>query len=240
MKALISAIQFLTILPVGKPGTFEPKGMVSFFPVVGLMVGALLCLFDMAVTMLWPSHVVSLLDVVFLAVVTGALHLDGLGDMSDGLYGNRPKEKALAIMKDSRIGAIGMVVTVLCLAVKWGGLMSLEENRALLLFIVPAYARGSMLFGFRFLEYGRPDGGTGHALFDDPIEIKAFGWLLLPVGMSVFLGTQFLVLNLSFVIITAATLSYYKRKIGCITGDMLGAMVEISEALLFLFLAAQI
>jgi len=237
MKSLIAAIQFLTILPLGKPGTFDPKGMVPFFPVVGIILGILVSAFDQAVLRLWPGPVAAMLDVVFLVVVTGAFHLDGLGDAADGLLGHRPKEKALSIMKDSRIGVMALVAIVSGLSMKWGGIMGLDAHRSLLLVIIPAYARGGMIFGIRFLEYGRPDGGTGHALFGTTLKLWNFWGLLIPVTISLFLGWRGIWLNLIFVIITATVLLYYKKRIGCITGDMLGAITEITESMLFLLVS---
>jgi len=237
MKSLIAAIQFLTILPLGKPGTFDPKRMVPFFPVVGIILGVLVSAFDQAVLRLWPGPVAAMLDVVFLVVVTGAFHLDGLGDTADGLLGHRPKEKALSIMKDSRIGVMGLVAIVSGLSMKWGGIMGLDAHRSLLLVIIPAYARGGMIFGIRFLEYGRPDGGTGHALFGTTLKLWNFWGLLIPVTISLFLGWRGIWLNLIFVIITATVLLYYKKRIGCITGDMLGAITEITESMLFLLVS---
>jgi len=236
MKKLISAIQFLTILPIGKPGTFD-KGMISFFPIVGLILGAMLSIFDLAVSRLWPEPVTALLDVICLAALTGALHLDGLGDAADGLYGNRPREKALAIMKDSRLGVMGLVAILCGLSVKWGGIMSLDAHRSLFILIIPAYARGAMIFGFRFLEYGRPDGGTGHAFFEDAPGMSAFWGLLIPLFLSPFAGWRGLWLNLIFLVLTFSILLYYKKRMGCITGDMLGAMCEITESVLFLTVA---
>ncbi|MDM8522238.1 adenosylcobinamide-GDP ribazoletransferase [Desulfococcaceae bacterium HSG8] len=236
MKKLISAIQFLTILPIGKPGTFD-KRMVEFFPIVGLMLGLMLCAFDLAVSRLWSGSVTALLDVILLAILTGSLHLDGLGDTADGLYGNRPKEKALAIMKDSRIGVMGLVAIVCGLSVKWGGIMSLDTHRHLLLVIIPAYARGAMMFGFKYFAYGRPEGGTGHAFFEDSLGISAFWGVLAVAFLSLFAGWRGLLLNLVFVILTVLILLYYKRRMGCITGDMLGAMNEITESVLFLMVS---
>lgn len=236
MKKLISAIQFLTILPIGKPGTFD-KGMISFFPVTGLILGAILSIFDLAASRLWAEPVTALLDVICLTMLTGALHLDGLGDMADGLYGNRPREKALAIMKDSRIGVMGLVAILCGLSVKWGGIMSLDAHRTLFILIIPAYARGAMIFGFRFLEYGRPDGGTGHAFFEDVPGISAFWGLLIPVFLSLFAGWRGMLLNVVFLILISSVLFYYKKRMGCITGDMLGAMCEITESVLFLMVS---
>jgi len=237
MRRLISAIEFLTLLPLGKPLTFDPKGMVPFFPIVGIILGTMLSMFDQAALRLWSEPVVAVLDVVLLIVLTGALHLDGLGDTADGLLGHRPREEALAVMKDSRIGVMGLAAIICGLSIKWAGIMSLGAHRSLLLVIVPAYARGGILFGMRFLEYGRPDGGTGHPFFEDPLNISAFWGVLIPVALSYFLGWRGLWLIFIFVTTTLSILFYYKKRIGCITGDMLGAMAEITESILFLMVS---
>lgn len=237
MRHFISAIQFITILPAGKPGPFDPPKMMPFFPLVGLLLGVLVAVFDRLALIFWNEPVVALLDVIFLAMVTGAFHLDGLGDTADGLLGQRPRDKALIIMKDSRIGAMGLVAVVFGLALKWGGIAGLEVNRSLLLILIPAYARSGVLFGIRFLEYGRPDGGTGLEFFKEPLKPAAFWGLILPVGASLLLGRQALWLNLGFILIVSTILFYYKKRIGCITGDMCGAMIELLEAGLFLLVS---
>jgi adenosylcobinamide-GDP ribazoletransferase len=237
MNRLIAAIQFLTLLPLGKSVVYDPKGMVPFFPVVGLMVGAFVSMFDYAALYLWPKPVVAVLDVVFLAVITAAFHLDGLGDTADGLLGHRPRDKALAIMKDSRIGVMGLVAIVCGLAVKWAGIMNLDAHRTLLLVLIPTYARSGMLFGIRFLPYGRPGGGTGRDFFGEPLKVSAFWGVLIPLVLSYFLGWKGLGLTLLFLVTTAVILGYYKKRMGCITGDMLGAMTEWTESILFLLVS---
>jgi len=237
MRHFISAIQFITILPVGRADTFEPTKMIPYFPIVGLFLGLLTALFDQLATALWSRPVASLLDILFLAVITGAFHLDGLGDSADGLLGQRPKEKVLTIMKDSRLGTMGLVAIVFGLALKWAGIAGLDADRTLLLIIVPAYARAGMLFGMRFLEYGRPAGGTGVDFFESKLKWSAFWGLTAPVVMSVFLGWTGLWLNLCFVALTALLIWYYTRRLGCVTGDMLGAMAEILESGLFLLVS---
>ncbi len=237
MRHFISAIQFITIIPMGRTDSFEPIKMIPYFPIVGLFLGLLTAVFDQLTTAVWSEPVASLLDVLFLAVLTGAFHLDGLGDSADGLLGQRPREKALRIMKDSRLGTMGLVAILFGLALKWGGISGLSANRAMLLVIVPAYARAGMLFGMRFLEYGRPDGGTGLDFFKHKLELTAF-WGLAPLAlMSLFLGWLGFWLNLSFVSLTYLLIRYYKRRVGCVTGDMLGAMAEVLEAGLFLMVS---
>ncbi|MFO8085576.1 MAG: adenosylcobinamide-GDP ribazoletransferase [Desulfobacterales bacterium] len=238
MKGLISAIQFITSIPLRLKVVFEPRAMIPFFPVVGLILGGMTAVFDFVALYFWPVYVVAVLDVVLLVVLTGALHLDGLGDTADGLYGRRSREEALRIMKDSRIGAMGLVVIVCVLAVKWAGFASLGPHRMLLIIIVPSLARASMIFGMYFLEYGRPGGGTGHPFFENPLNKKAFIYVVVPSLLCVFAGLRGIGALLFFVLITGGMISFYRKRIGCITGDMLGAMVEISEAGLLIVVSA--
>jgi len=223
---------------LGRKAIFEPRAMVPFFPVVGLILGLAVAVFDFVTLYFWPVHVVAILDVVLLVLLTGALHIDGLGDTADGLYGRRPREQALKVMKDSRIGAMGLVAVVCVLAVKWAGLASLGPHRSLLIVIVPAFARSAMIFGIYFLKYGRPDGGTGRPFFENPLDKKAFIFVAIPAILCVFAGLRGIGLMLFFILITGAMVIFYQKRMGCITGDMLGAMVEITEAGLFIVVSA--
>lgn len=238
MNKLFSAIRFITILPIGNPREFDAVGMTQFFPIVGLLLGLMLAAFDQVAMRLWNAPTAALLDVILLALLTGGFHLDGLGDTADGLFSHRSRERALEIMKDSRIGSMGLLAVVLILAIKWVGIMNLGNGRSVLLIIIPAYARGATLFGFRFLPYGRPGGGTGHAFFEEKLKNFYFWALAIPVALSFVLGTTAIVLNFGFLMLVTAILLYYKKQMGCITGDMLGAMIEFTEAAMFLMVTA--
>jgi adenosylcobinamide-GDP ribazoletransferase len=234
MRDFFAAVQFMTILPWGRDEKFDPQRMIPYFPLVGITLGVLLALFDYVAVSAWGGTVGALLDVIFLIVLTGAFHIDGLGDSADGLLGHRPRETALTIMKDSRLGTMGLVAILATLSIKWAGITGLDDNRALFLIVVPALARGSLLFGFRFLPYGRPEGGTGFDFFERKPGFAAFRGLALVIVLTFSLGWQAIWLLLCFAGITAGLVAYYRRRMGCITGDMLGAMTEINEAGLFL------
>lgn len=240
INGFVAAIRFITILPIGKSGAFDPKGMIPYFPLVGLLLGAILAGADYLFCMAFSKETAGLLDVVLLIFLTGALHMDGLGDAADGLWGHNSRKRALEIMKDSRVGAMGLIAIVCGILLKWCGIMNLAEHRSLWLLIIPAYARGSMIFGIRFLEYGRPEGGTGRSLFEEPLSAWVFLGLALPVLLSFFLGVKGILFNCLFLIFTGAILYYYKKRLGCITGDLLGAMTETMECVLFLFAALQL
>jgi adenosylcobinamide-GDP ribazoletransferase len=240
-----SAILFITILPAGKGAAYSPLGMIRFFPLVGLLLGGLLILFDLMVSHFWPVPVVSVLDVLFLAAVTGAFHLDGLGDTADGMLSHRPKERVLEIMKDSRTGMMGLVAVVSVLLLKTAGIFAVKSaltqgQTLLILFIIPSYSRSAMIFGIRYLKYGRQETGTGLDLFEKPLGLRDFMFAGIPVVISLFLGYKGLVLNIVFVGTLVLILGFYKKKLNCITGDMLGAMNEIMEAVLFLAAGALI
>jgi len=233
---LLAAIQFITILPVGKP-RYKPREMIAYFPLTGLLLGLLLALFDALVSLAWSPAIAAVLDVILLAVLTGALHLDGLGDTADGLLGHHTRDRALEIMKDSRIGAMGLVAVITCLALKWAALSGVTEHRFLFLMLVPAWARGGILFGIKYLPYGRPDGGTGHDLFSEPLAWPDFKWLLPLAILTLVTGRAGIGLLLTFIILTIVLVGYFGKRVGCITGDMMGAMTEVLEAALFLAVA---
>jgi adenosylcobinamide-GDP ribazoletransferase len=233
MRNLISALQFITILPLGKAQSFEPAKMVPYFPLVGIILGLLVAAFDAMVVRFWAPPVVALLDIILLAVLTAAFHLDGLGDTADGILGQRSIDKALEIMKDSRIGTMGLVAILFGLALKWGGIAGLDSHRSIFLIVIPAYARTGILFGMRLLPYGRPN-GTGKPFFKTQLAPVHFWGLIFPVGLSLILGVKAIWLNLFFAVIVGSILIFYKRRMGCITGDMLGAMTEVTESGLFL------
>lgn len=235
MKNLKAALQFLTILPLGKSEDFSGHNTVAYFPVAGIIVGLLLALTDSALKQVFPLGIVSLIDVLFLAAVTGALHLDGLADTADGLFSHRTSEEVLKIMKDSRVGTMGLLALFFVLAIKWAGIYSLHEYRTLYLILIPAYARGAFTIAIHFMNYVRPEGGTGSRFFTGNRNLASLAWLSAPVVFSLLLGLRGVLLNLVFVGIVLLITAYYKKRLGGVTGDMLGALGEVTEAGLFLF-----
>ncbi|NDY72710.1 adenosylcobinamide-GDP ribazoletransferase [Desulfobacter hydrogenophilus] len=238
-KDLRACLAFITILPTGKNPVYSPLGMIRFFPVVGLIIGALLVITDVLASMVWPAPAAALVDLIFLVAVTGAFHLDGLGDTADGMFSHRGREQALEIMKDSRTGMMGLVAVVLGLATKLAGIWSVKINCSpvqamAIFFLVPAFSRAAMIFGIKYLRYGRKGGGTGKDLFDRRLNSKDFYLCLIPLGLSLFLGSKGLILIFGFALGCVAVLKFYERKMNCITGDMLGAMTEVMEAWLFM------
>ena len=94
--------------------------MLAWMPVVGLLIGGLWAAFDYAAGLIFPMSVRGLLDVLFLVILTGGLHLDGLADTADGLLSHRDPARSLEIMKDSRVGTWGAIALFFVLGAEGG------------------------------------------------------------------------------------------------------------------------
>ncbi|MBW1647917.1 MAG: adenosylcobinamide-GDP ribazoletransferase [Deltaproteobacteria bacterium] len=235
---LAGALQFLTILPLGPSDRFDPRRVMRFFPVAGIVIGSLVSAFDALATLVLPLPVAAALDVALLALVTGALHLDGLADTADGLLGPHDRTRALAIMKDSRVGAMGVVTVALVLIVKTVALGAVSDHRTLALILVPAFARSAMMVAMAVMPYARKGGGTGRAFFHPPARAVDLAAIALPLGLSVFLGWRCIVIITVFAAVTILMLQFYRRRMGGVTGDLIGALGEVVEAALWVALVA--
>ena len=127
MKALFAALRFLTILPIpGNWGTAEEDiAEVPFFPVVGLLLGAVAAAAAEGAAPFAPPMLPAVGIVIVLLGFSGCLHLDGLADTADGFLSSRSREQILEIMKDSRTGAMGVTAIVCLLLLKFASLASL-------------------------------------------------------------------------------------------------------------------
>lgn len=210
---------------------FDGRLAVWSFALTGLTIGLPPFLFMKYLSAVIPGQAMAVIIVLYMVLVTGALHLDGLADTADGLFSGRSREKMLEIMKDSRIGTMGAVAIVMVLITKTACVYAVQNP--LWLLIIPAYARYSMVFGVYMFGYAR-ETGTAAAFFGNysPMVFAQGAFLL---AISYFLGPiSFAVLNLSFIIYIYTITRLYKKRIGGITGDMLGAMCETCEAFLLI------
>lgn len=242
MRLFFIAFQFLTIVPVPLRIHWDEKALgrsMACFPLVGLALGAGLVGLNYCCAALFPRPVVDLLLIAALTAVTGALHLDGLADVCDGLAARGPRERFLAVMKDSRVGPVGAVGLILGLLLKYEALLAQPEagkGTALLLF--PLLARFSQVQFTVGAQRARAD-GLG-SLF-----VGGAGWREFVVAASLTLGVVVLLLGppgmvlfLCVALLTWLCKRWAHRRLGGITGDVIGCMSELSEiAALFGLLA---
>lgn len=228
------ACAFLTIFPVASRVPMDNPQLgrsMGLFPAVGLALGLALVVCNWLLTPLLPRAVVDCLLLLLLILATGALHLDGVADMIDGLAGGRDPESSLRIMKDSRVGAMGVVGLVMVLLLKYLSLYHLPlAQKAAALIFMPAAGRWCQVFLTSCSSYIRSEGGTGSVFVEHvgrPELIRASLTLLLAgLVLFSFKGLLLLALLLAF---AALLLHYYERRIGGVTGDILGASTEFVE-----------
>lgn len=234
LAAFLAAVRFLTIIPIQwnteHDGDYFRKSML-FFPLVGLLIGALgysLTLFSLWI---FPQPVVACIVVCYLAFISGGLHLDGLSDSGDGLLSSRPRDRSMEIMKDSRVGAMGVIVTILVLLAKFAALISIDEQLlAVTVLFMPLTGRVVILCTMAALPYARKEGGIGSLFYSDSIKRLAFFSLLVLIGFLLLLtpGKLFTVL-LGVLFVFVVFNRWCKSKIGGATGDTLGANCELAE-----------
>ena len=241
MRDFLQALSFLTILPVGKLLPSEEKGLarsMAFFPLVGLVIGLLSASGYYLLTLLFPKSLVLWLTIGLLAYLTRGLHLDGFADTMDGVASGGTKEKILEVMRDSRIGAFGVVGLILLIGAKYYALDQIS-NPALpySLILMAVMGRNSMVLVCYRSAYARPNEGLGRPFTKNLGSremvlslVSASGIALLLMGLKgilVFLGICLFSLGYRF---------FFKKKLGGVTGDILGAANELAELLCLIFL----
>jgi adenosylcobinamide-GDP ribazoletransferase len=241
---LITAIRFLTIIPIPWRRRESPEAVgrsQAYFPLVGLGLGLALVGLDQGLGRVLPDGPRAWLLVLALAVFSGGMHLDGLADSADGLLGARGRsaERRLVIMRDARVGAYGVVALIAVLSLKWSAVLSLPRDvRAEALLLTPCLGRAAVVVGTTAFPYARPS-GLGLALH------QAAGGSSLAVAGAIALGAAGALLGWGGLVIAAVVIAtalavgaWATRRLGGLTGDVYGALVEIAEVMTLLLVAA--
>lgn len=241
MRAFWSALQFLTRLPVPRTAecTAEDRGRsVLYYPVVGLLIGAVLTGFLFLLADVNPSLRAALLLLVWV-LFTGALHLDGLADSADAwLGGHGDRARTLEIMKDPRSGPAAIVTVVLVLIVKFAALSALTYTAYWpVLMLAPLLGRAALVLLLLTTPYVRAEGiGAAHAA-NLPRVGAAVVLLTVAILVPVFLGYAGLWPLATALVIVLLLRRLMLRRIGGATGDTLGASCEIVEAAVLVVMA---
>jgi adenosylcobinamide-GDP ribazoletransferase len=242
MRLYLIALQFLTIIPLPFSIRWEERDLgraMAVFPLAGLTLGALLAGADFILTPWLPRQVSDLLLIAILSTVTGCLHLDGLADVFDGLGARGDRERFLAVMKDSRIGAVGVAGLMLGLLLKYQALLHipLEQKRWALLFF-PMAARFSQVQMTVWAKQARAD-GLGSAFING-----AGGWQLVFAGATtiacalLFFGLRGLCCLITLYLLTWGLKRWFQHRVGGISGDIIGCVSELNEIICLLIILA--
>jgi adenosylcobinamide-GDP ribazoletransferase len=235
------AASFLTIIPLPIPvaSEYDLSASMAWFPLVGLMMGAVFAIEDYALSFLLGHAIRSTLIVLSIAALSGALHLDGLADTADALGAGRDRIRALEILRDSRIGTFGAIAIFFALALKIVSLASLAgQLRIAALIIAPTISRWSMVAVSYKLEYLRAEGAGTSMLGRDSTRNLRIASVIAIIAMLPFFSRKVILAYVFGFTATLAMRSFYARWLGGVTGDLIGACGEVVEIIAMLTIAS--
>lgn len=241
LESIVVAFQFLTrlYLPINVEwDTGNLRRSLMWFGLVGAFIGVILAgamtLFNRFDLIPAVSAIIILIIWIF---ITGGMHIDGISDMADGFFSMRDKEKTLEIMKDSHIGAFGVITIVFLLLIKFEMLKEfiIIEKNVCLLILPPTIARIAAGLVLSFYETTKKS-GLGYTFHSsDPRIFWAIGFVvtliissILNIKSLIFIGIAILASNLMAL--------WAKKKIGGLNGDIYGAIVETVEVIGMVFI----
>ena len=237
-----TALTVLTRLPAPRLTGFRPDWLprsVPYFPFVGLLVGLVAATVYSLAALLWAEPVASVLTVAATAWVTGGLHEDGWADACDGLGAGGDRERILAIMKDSYIGAFGAVGLTCLIVARVAGLSTLPAGQVPgSLAAAHVLSRWSSLPLLLWLPSLRPTGMAAPFAGRVTRGRVAVGTIAAAVLIAAALGRMAVTAWVAAGIATAAAGLLFRRRLGGITGDCLGAANQLVELSVVLALAA--
>lgn len=243
LESIVVAFQFLTrlYLPINVEWeTANLRRSLMWFGLVGAFIGVILAgamtIFNRFYLIPAVSAIIILLIWIF---ITGGMHIDGISDMADGFFSMRDKEKTLEIMKDSHVGAFGVITIVFLLLIKFEMLKEfiIIEKNVWLLILPPTIARIAAGLVLSFYETTKKS-GLGYTFHSsDPRIFWAIGFIvtliissILNIKSLIFIGIAILASNLMAL--------WAKKKIGGLNGDIYGAIVETVEVIGMVFICA--
>ena len=243
-RDFVTALQFLTRIHIVEQSDWSNSAFarsVKFFPLVGAVLGLIYMGVMLAANSYWngapPAPLIGALFIILSIMITGGIHTDGLMDTMDAIFSGRTRERMLEIMKDSHVGANGVTAFCVILLLKYAFLSSAPSVRLPeILFAMPIIGRTAAVLGVTCFPYCRKEGlGYGFTVGQ--------GRMTLMIGL-LSMGLALSLVNVKLLFIAGITLftitlfaSYVQKKIGGLTGDVYGAMVELSEVTVLLCFA---
>jgi len=240
LKRFIIMVQFFTSIPIPVNIDCDEKdygeGLV-FAPVVGLILGLILCLVYKLLSSIFSVNISSAFLIIAYIVLTGGLHMDGLGDTFDGLFSNRPKERILEIMRDSRVGTNAVLALISIIILNYALLsgMGTDVNMMRALVLFPVAGRIGSLFGAGISVYARKSEGLGKSFIDCCGKKEMLIGGIPTIGIFVaLLGKKGLIMAVAMMITAVMVTKILTKKINGATGDILGAVCELNQTIFLL------
>jgi adenosylcobinamide-GDP ribazoletransferase len=202
-----------------------------YFPVVGALQGLLLfIIYALLGGVLSPALLGAIL-VAVLIITNGGLHLDGFIDSVDGLAGGTTPERRLEIMRDSAVGAIGVVALIILLILKYESLAAASTTTAGAIFLFPIVGRWTAVPVAYLSNYAREGEGLGRLFSEVDLKILLYSTIITAVPVLIVLGVTGLIAMLGVFIVAVFITRFFKRKLGGVTGDVMGLQGELGEVL---------
>jgi len=238
IASFLLALQFLTVIPLRVKDAGEQKmaGSMVFFPLIGLLLGLFLAGTNSLLSFLnFPTLALNVITVVVLIFITGGLHLDGLSDTADAFLSGKPREQMLEIMRDSRTGVMGVLSLISIILLKiillFSISSSLEPKALMLMCSLSRWSAVAMMF---FFPYARQEGKAGVFVKGMNLRIFIFSSIAAVVAVAVVWQIKGLLILLIVTGLSYALGKFSTKKIGGITGDILGAGIELTEIITLL------
>jgi adenosylcobinamide-GDP ribazoletransferase len=241
MKRFWMALGFLTIFPA--PGRVEINvhelGKASaWFPFIGALLGGIVALAHQGFMMIFPTLLSAVLTVTIWVFLTGTLHLDGLADSFDGLLNASSPERRLEIMQDPHIGAFGVVGLSLMISLKFAAISAVPVSK--LWYALPlaaSFARWLLLLAAR--QPMARESGMGAAFKQSLQPMDAWTAAIVPVGLGILAGIRGIIAILFAILATIGIARLARARLGGLTGDVFGLIVEVAEVTVLLVFAFQ-
>ena len=240
MRGFILAWEFLTIIPLSRNRDVRPEELarsMAYFPLVGLILGIILVISNIGLLKVLPASIVDAILIAELIILTRGLHIDGFVDTIDGLAGGKTKEDILNIMRDHRVGALGVVGVIMLIMIKYLSLNSVPAaSKNLILIAMPMISRWLQAPFTNLFPYARQD-GMGKA-FTEGVRGRQVGIATIVTALFlifIFKFNAILIMGLMAIVSYLIGL-YFKKILGGITGDVIGAVSEVNEVMFILII----
>lgn len=240
LKQIIASIQFMTRIPININMEMDEKtfGRSSrYFTLIGAIIGSILIVIAYLSNKVFQPFTTAVIILVSEMILTGGLHLDGYMDTCDGLLSGRKKERIFEIMKDSRVGAMGITGFFILVILKISLYTELASSIMYpIIFTMPIIGRWTMIYTITFFPYARED-GLGN-IFKKEADKKSFLLvsLISALPFILFLPKMMLISIPLTTILSLIFINGINKKLNGHTGDTYGAVNEITE-ILYLFVS---
>ncbi|NTW84004.1 MAG: adenosylcobinamide-GDP ribazoletransferase [Chlorobiaceae bacterium] len=234
LRGLVTALRTLTVFPVPGRDTDTFSNALFWFPVAGLLLGLLQAFLAYGIALSGWNELAAVLTVTGGLVFTRGIHADGLADVADGFLGGRTREGALRIMKDSFLGTFGVLALAVSILLKWVAVLKLVQGGSFAVIAAGVLlARWVQVLLASSLPYARSEGGTACAFVQGAgkAHLLTSSFLTMLFLSIIFHGNPLVLALVVPAALAAALLAGMSasRKIGGVTGDVLGAGSELTE-----------